>query len=69
MQSRIDKEFLVPAIAQDREDVYRKEGFEGKQASLKKEGRWRRVAMSEAFQPFPAGNTSHMTRLFVYKTQ
>ena len=51
-----------------REDVYRMEGFEEKQASLEKEGRWRRVAMSEAFQPFPAGNTSHMTRLFVYKT-
>ena len=50
-----------------RDDVYRNEGFEEKQASLKKEGRWRRVAMSEAFQPFPAGNTSHMSRLFVYK--
>jgi SAM-dependent methyltransferase len=51
-----------------REDVYRKEGFEEKQASLEKEGRWRRVTMSEAFQPFPAGNTSHMSRLFVYNT-
>ena len=50
-----------------RDDVYRNEGFEEKQASLEKEGRWRRVAMSEAFQPFPAGNTSHMSRLFVYK--
>jgi predicted TPR repeat methyltransferase len=50
-----------------REDVYRKEGFEEKQASLEKEGRWRKVTMSEAFQPFPAGNTSFMTRLFVYK--
>ena len=52
-----------------REDVYLKEGFEEKQASLEKEGRWQRVTMSEAFQPFPAGNTSHMTRLFVYKTE
>ena len=51
-----------------RDDVYRKEGFEEKQASLEKEGGWRRVTMSEAFQPFPAGNTSHMSRLFVYKT-
>src|SRR4028118_1510822 len=51
-----------------REDVYWNEGFEQKQASLEKEGRWRRVTMSEAFQPFPAGNKSHMTRLFVYKT-
>jgi SAM-dependent methyltransferase len=51
-----------------REDVYRKERFEEKQASLEKVGRWRRVTMSEAFQPFPAGNTSHMSRLFVYKT-
>ena len=51
-----------------REDVYSYEGFEQKQASLEKEGRWRRVTMSEAFQPFPAGNTSHMIRLFVYKT-
>src|SRR5829696_10416020 len=51
-----------------RDDVYRKDGFEEKQASLEKVGRWRRVTMSEAFQPFPAGNTSHMSRLFVYKT-
>src|SRR5215218_1354823 len=50
-----------------RDDVYRNEGFEEKQASLKKEGRWRRVAMSEAFHPYPAGNTSNMRRLFVYK--
>jgi hypothetical protein len=27
------------------------------------------VTMSEAFQPFPAGNTSHMSRLFVYETE
>jgi predicted TPR repeat methyltransferase len=52
-----------------RDDVYRRDGFEEKQASLEKVGRWRRVTMSEAFQPFPAGNTSHMTRLFVYKTR
>ncbi len=51
-----------------RDDVYWNEGFEQKQASLEKEGRWRRVMMSEAFQPFPAGNTSHMSRLFVYKS-
>jgi len=57
------------AIFSVREDVYRKQGFEEKQALLEEEGRWRRVTMSEAFQPFPAGNTSHMTRLFVYKTE
>ena len=51
-----------------RDDVYRRDGFEEKQASLEKVGRCQRIAMSEAFQPFPAGNTSHMTRLFVYKT-
>jgi predicted TPR repeat methyltransferase len=51
-----------------RDDVYRTDGFEEKQASLEKEGRWRRVTISEAFQPFPAGHTSHMARLFVYKT-
>jgi predicted TPR repeat methyltransferase len=51
-----------------RDDVYHKEGFEEKQASLEEQGQWRRVAMSEAFQPFPSGNTSHMVRLFVYKT-
>jgi predicted TPR repeat methyltransferase len=51
-----------------REDVYWKKGFEEKQASLEKEGSWRRVTMSEALQPFLAGNTSHMSRLFVYKT-
>jgi predicted TPR repeat methyltransferase len=50
-----------------RDEVYWEEGFEQKQAALEREGRWRRVTMSEAFQPFPAGNTSHMTRLFVYK--
>jgi SAM-dependent methyltransferase len=52
-----------------RDDVYRKEGFEEKQASLEQEGRWRRVTMSEAFRPFPSGNTSHMSRLFVYKAR
>lgn len=52
-----------------REDVYRREGFEEKQTSLEKAGRWQREAMSEAFQPFPAGNTSHMTRLFAYRTR
>ena len=51
-----------------REDVYRKEGFEEKQTSLEKEGRWQREKMSEAFQPFPSGNWSHLNRLFVYKT-
>jgi predicted TPR repeat methyltransferase len=51
-----------------RDDVYLKKGFKEQQASMEKAGRWRRVTMSEAFQPFPAGNTSHMTRLFVYKT-
>jgi SAM-dependent methyltransferase len=56
------------AIFSAREDVYRKKGFEEKQASLEEEGRWRRVTISEAFRPFPAGNTSHTSRLFVYKT-
>ena len=51
-----------------RDDVYRNEGFEEKQAALENEGRWRKATMSEAFQPFPAGDTSHMTRLFVYET-
>ncbi len=50
-----------------RDDVYRAAGFEKKQASLEYEGRWRRVAMSEAFRPFPAGDASHTTRLFVYE--
>src|SRR5918998_6149131 len=50
-----------------RDEVYWEEGFEQKQAALEREGRWRRVTMSEAFQPFPAGNTSFLTRLFVYK--
>ncbi|MBA2714531.1 MAG: class I SAM-dependent methyltransferase [Rubrobacteraceae bacterium] len=52
-----------------RDDVYRKGGFEEKQASLEEEGRWRRVTMSEAFRPFPSGSTSHTNRLFVYKTR
>ena len=51
-----------------RDDVYRKGGFEEKQASLEEEDRWRRVTMSEAFRPFPTGNTSHMSRLFVCRT-
>ena len=52
-----------------RDDVYRNEGFEEKQAALEDEGGWRRATMSEAFQPFPAGSTSHRTRLFVYQTR
>jgi len=51
-----------------RDDVYRDEGFEEKQASLENAGSWRRVEMSDAFRPFTAGNTSHLTRLFVYRT-
>jgi SAM-dependent methyltransferase len=51
-----------------RDDVYRDGGFEEKQASLESDGRWRRIRMSEAFQPFTTGNTSHLTRLFVYRT-
>ncbi len=51
-----------------RDDVYRDAGFEEKQASLENEGRWRRVTMSEPFQPFPAGNTPHLNHLFVYNT-
>lgn len=51
-----------------RDDVYRDEGFEEKQASLESDGSWRRVEMSDAFRPFTAGNTSHLTRLFVYRT-
>jgi SAM-dependent methyltransferase len=56
------------AIFSVRDDVYRKQGFEEKQASLEEEGRWRRVTMSEAFQSFPAGYTSHMSRRVAYKT-
>jgi len=52
-----------------RDDVYTNEGFEEKQASLANDGRWHRITISEAFQPFPAGNTSHLNRLFVYKTE
>ena len=51
-----------------RDDVYRDAGFEEKQASLENEGRWRRVTMSEPFQPFPAGDTPHLTHPFVYNT-
>jgi predicted TPR repeat methyltransferase len=51
-----------------RDDVYRDEGFEERQASLENDGGWRRVEMSDAFRPFTAGNTSHLTRLFVYRT-
>jgi SAM-dependent methyltransferase len=38
-----------------RDDVYRKEGFEEKQASLEKEGRWRRVTMAKRSSPSPPG--------------
>ena len=51
-----------------RDDVYRDEGFEEKQASLENAGSWRREEMSDAFRPFTAGSTSHLTRLFVYRT-
>jgi hypothetical protein len=50
------------------DNVYGKESFEEKQAAPEEEGRWQRVTMSEAFQPLPTGCTSHMSRLFVYKT-
>jgi SAM-dependent methyltransferase len=50
-----------------RDEVCRNEGFEEKQASLEKAGRWQRAPMSEAFRPFPSGNVSHMNRIFVYK--
>ena len=51
-----------------RDDVYRDEGFEEKQASLENDSSWRRVEMSDAFRPFTAGNTSHLTRLFAFRT-
>jgi len=51
-----------------RDDVYRDAGFEERQASLEDGGGWRRVATSGAFQPFAAGNVSHLARLFVYRT-
>lgn len=51
-----------------RDDVYREGGFEERQASLENDGRWRQIGMSDAFRPFTAGNTSHLTRLFVYRT-
>lgn len=55
------------AVFSVRDDVYQNEGFREKQESLQEEGRWRLVQMTEAFQPFPAGQTSHMTRVFAYR--
>lgn len=55
------------AIFSVREDVYRNGGFREKQESLEREGKWRLVKMCDAFQPFPAGETSHMNLVFAYQ--
>ncbi len=55
------------AIFSVRDDVYRDEGFQEKQESLEKEGKWRLAQMSDAFQPFPTGETSHMNLVFAYQ--
>ncbi len=50
-----------------RSDTYERGGFKEKQRSLEDSGKWRRVKMTEEFQPFPAGETSHTNRVFVYQ--
>lgn len=50
-----------------RADVYENGGFREKQQALEDEGRWRLVRMSDAFTMFPAIETSHDGRIFVYQ--
>lgn len=50
-----------------RADTYEHGGFKDKQSALEESGKWRLVKMTEEFQPFPAGETSHMNRVFVYQ--
>lgn len=50
-----------------RADTYERGGFKERQRSLEEGGKWRLVKMTEEFQPFPAGETSHMNRVFVYQ--
>ena len=50
-----------------RADIYEKGGFREKQRALEEDGRWRLVRMSDAFTMFPAIETSHDGRIFVYQ--
>ena len=55
------------AVFSVRDDVYETGGFREKQESLEKDGKWRLAQMTDTFQPFPAGETSHMNRVFAYR--
>lgn len=50
-----------------REDVYETGGFRERHAELAEAARWREVQASPAFQPFPAGVTSFMNRVFAFE--
>ena len=50
-----------------RADVYENGGFQEKQRALEDERKWRLVRMSDAFTMFPAIETSHDGRIFVYQ--
>jgi predicted TPR repeat methyltransferase len=50
-----------------RADVYENGGFQEKQAALEEAGAWEQVRMSVAFRPFPAGDSPHRNRVFVYR--
>ncbi len=50
-----------------RPDVYTDNGFKEKQDSLESEGKWRRVAVSEEFQPLPKGEPDVYHQVWVYQ--
>lgn len=50
-----------------RADVYENGGFREKQRALEEDGKWRLVRMSDAFTMFPALESSHDGRIFVYR--
>lgn len=54
-------------VSSVRADTYERGGFKERQRSLEDGGKWRLVKVTEEFQPFPAGETSHTNRVFVYQ--
>jgi SAM-dependent methyltransferase len=50
-----------------RPDVYKDSGFKEQQDTLKSEGKWRLVEVSEEFQPLPKGEPDVYHQIWVYQ--
>ena len=50
-----------------RPDVYEKDGFKEKQAALESAGSWKRLEVSEEFQPLPKGEPDVYHQVWVYQ--